>query len=147
MAPGVLTYGSPLSGPRVLYYDLTTEEIKTLFSAPVTVLPAQGVGTTIAAVAATFQYKAGSVGFTNDDTMSLGVGTKPVMNSGTAPDGTIAFSIPISQVSFFLNDGDNEPQANHENGPLVLSCDTQDPGGSGDGTGRLTVLYYVMKLR
>lgn len=137
-----------IAGPRSLrVVDLSADDIRTLFSKPVTVIPAQGLGTVVVPISCVFQFTGGSVGFTNDDTCSFGVGTKPALNSGTAPDGIIAFSIPVAQVCYFVPLGDNEPQANHENAPAVLSADSTDPGGVGNGTGRISVEWYVMTLR
>jgi hypothetical protein len=137
-----------IHGPRNLQViDLSSDDIRTLNSQPVTIIPAQGLGTVVVPISCVFQYDAGTVGFTNDDSLSFGVGAKPVLNSGTGPDGTVVFSVPISQVTYFVPLGDNEPQANHENGPAVLSADTTDPGGSGNGTARISVEYYVMRLR
>lgn len=135
------------SVPAVLTVDLSADQIRTLFSSPVTIIPAQGVGTVVVPISAVFQYKAGVAAFTNDDTLSFGVGSKPVLTSGVGPAGTIVFSALTSQVCFFAPEADNEPQSNHENGAAVLFADTQDPGGLGDGTARLTTSFYIMVLR
>ena len=134
-------------GVNLIVYDFTAAQLKTILSEPVAVIPALGANTVIVPFAGCFQYFAGSVGFTNDTGIIFGVGAKPVLTSGDDPgDGVIVFSATIPQVAMLGMIADNEPQDNHANQPAFLQGVTADPDGLGNGTARLSVLYYVMTL-
>lgn len=145
--PDLPIFAQMLNAGLVLHtFDLTAAQIATAGTAPVEIIPAQGVGTVNVPVSCVLQYKAGTVGFNNDSTCAILVGAKPVMSSGTAPDGTIVFSVTVDQVCYFGPLADNEPQSNHENAAVFFQAEAGDPGGTGNGRVRLILLYYVMAL-
>ena len=125
---------------------ITPDDLATAGNTPVELVPAAGIGTTLACVIGVVQYKAGTVGYNNDSTVAILIGSKPVMTSGSAPNGTIVFSATVDQVCFLANVADNEPQANHENAPLLFQCQDGDPGGSGNGLVMVEIRYTIVPL-
>ena len=136
----------PLIAPRLgwVTWNLTTAELATFNSAPVTVVLGQGSKTIVVPVAATFHLDAGAVGFTQDAVLRLTYagGTTAVM---TGP--TVAFSGTTDQVASFVQAAAAITDTAAINKALQLSAD-QDPGlGSADGTGRLTLIYAIAETR
>ena len=109
-------------------------------------VPAPGPGLTLACIMGIVQYKAGTVGYDNDSTVAILIGAKPVMSSGSAPDGTIVFTATVDQLCFLAPLADNEPQSNHENAPLFFQCQNGDPGGAGNGSVMVEIRYTIIPL-
>ena len=125
---------------------ITPDDLAISGNTPVELVPAAGIGTTLACIMGVVQYKAGNVGYNNDSTVAILIGEKPVMSSGTAPDGTIVFSVTVDQICFLAPLADNEPQSNHENAPLLFQCQDGDPGGDGDGSVLVEIRYTIIPL-
>jgi hypothetical protein len=137
-------------GPLVLFnlttvtWDLATADIAVLNGTPVTLVLAQGAGTLIVPVAASFHYKAGSVGFTQNAALSLVyAGDTTALLTGP----TIAFSGTTSQLGTFLPATAAQTLTEGENKALVLLASADPTIGTANGSGRITVFYYVMELR
>jgi hypothetical protein len=125
--------------------DLTSAQIATLFTVPIEVLSAQGVGKVIVPVSASFQYFAGAVAFVN--AVHVVVGSVP----GTATfnfNTDVAFNGLDSVIAFGQPSSSSPIQTSVENVPLYIFAVDQEPGdaGASDGTARVQFLYYVMDL-
>jgi hypothetical protein len=127
--------------------DLTSAQIATLFTVPIEVLSAQGVGTVIVPVSASFQYFAGAVAFV--DTAHVAVGSVPGTLTFTFNfNADVAFNGLDSVIAFGQPSSLSPIQTSVENVPLYIFGVDQDPGdaGASDGTARVQFLYYVMNL-
>lgn len=128
---------------RLTTWNFTASELRTLNSAPVTLVTAKGSGFAVVPVMGTFQYKGGTIGFTNDVGLTIGYSLTPNL----LDFGTVAFTGTTSRLAFSTLVDGSIAQSAGENVALILKGSADPAGATADGIGRLALLYYVLGLR
>lgn len=134
--------GAVLSTGKI---SLTNAQLLNLFSSPVPIIAAPGVGLCLFVIAAIYETINTPPGFTSPDggpNLYYGSGSGQV-----ADNPTTAFSLGntlVGSASSFQ--GGNAGTAEVENQALVLANPTSNMTGGNNGTGTLTVLYAVISL-
>jgi hypothetical protein len=113
--------------------DLSAADIATLSSVPVQVVATPGANKVIVPVSAAFAFTPGVAPFTAPSTVGLSCLTS----------ASIAFDALSTVLSYFLTEAVVDAPKDDE--PLMVQA-SEEPDGSGDGTARITVAYFVMDL-
>jgi hypothetical protein len=138
--------GAVLSSVAV---TLTSAQIKALHATPVQILAAQGANTAVIPIEATFQYKFGTVAYTNAASADIVIGPTAMLGTAEEPiqiQASDFIDTTSNQLAFSFSDSTG-PQASYQNAALFVANE-QGTGefGTGDGTLVVTMWYLVLTL-
>lgn len=121
--------------------DLTSAQIKALFSSPVLLVPPQGANMIVLPVYVTCAYTHVTTAYTMANAMSVGLSTARDKFNTVLTIAKQSFIGTASMFSVDLAAGDSAITANAVNQGLYLGVATANPT-LGDGTARVEVYYY-----
>src|SRR5262249_51319960 len=113
--------GFPFRTITRLIVDITSTQLASLFTSPLTVVPAQGAGTIILPVVGAVHYKPGSVGFTNNRQVGLFLSSVQI-----TAGNSISFTGTTAQIAPFSNSSTVQTESTIENTDLLLKTLTGD---------------------
>jgi hypothetical protein len=147
---GVTPGGIPIGGSAVLStgkISLTTAQLLSLNTSPVTIIPAPGASKYIYVVMSSYELIFGTTPFVlNDGDQGPGLFYGSI--SGFTADnasGSGAFSASESCISTGTSGYTTSPTTSFENLPVILANGIADMT-DGDGIGTMTVIYTVIDL-